>query len=129
MLKLLLLFVLVPLVELWILIETSQLIGIWPTILIVIATGIAGTLLAKLQGLAILYRLSSDLARGILPGSAMFDGVCILMGGAFLLTPGFLTDLCGFALLIPGTRRVIVSYIRRYLQRKLNDGTLQLWWH
>ncbi|MEW5784575.1 MAG: FxsA family protein [Bacillota bacterium] len=125
--KLLLLFILVPLAELWILIELGGLIGTWPTILLVASTGFVGVLLAKSQGLAVLYRMQQDMERGILPGDKLVDGACILVGGAFLLTPGLLTDIFGFTLLVPLTRGWLKAAIRRYLQRKLDSGSFYLW--
>jgi UPF0716 protein FxsA len=127
MIKLFLLFTLVPLVELWLLIEIGGLIGTAPTIIIVASTGFLGVLLARSQGLSIIYRIVDDLNRGALPGEQLFDGACILVGGAFLLTPGLLTDLLGFALLIPLSRRWIKGAVRRFLERRLEMGTLYLW--
>jgi UPF0716 protein FxsA len=127
MLKLFLLFTLLPLIELWVLIELGRWIGTWPTIFLVASTGFAGVLLAKSQGLFVLRKMWADLEQGIIPGDKIFDGVCILLGGALLLTPGLLTDLSGFCLLIPFTRRRIKSTLRRYLQRKLDSGSLNTW--
>lgn len=128
MIKLLLLFTLVPLVELWLLIEIGRLIGSGPTIAVVASTGLIGVLLARSQGLAVLYRMQRDLGQGILPGEQLFDGACILIGGAFLLTPGLLTDLLGFSLLLPVTRGWIKRLVQRCLQRKLDEGGLDLRW-
>lgn len=122
MFRLLLLFTLVPLAELWLLIEIGRRIGTWPAILIVALTGFAGVLLARSQGLSILYRIRDELAQGNLPGEALVDGACILIGGALLLTPGLITDLSGFLLLLPPARRLIKTAARRYLQRKLDSG-------
>jgi UPF0716 protein FxsA len=127
MVKLLVLFTLLPLIELWVLIEIGGLIGTWPTILLVASTGFAGVLLAKSQGLSILRRMQADLEQGIIPGDKLFDGACILVGGALLLTPGLLTDLLGFSLLIPFSRRFFKQGARRFLQRQLERGTLYSW--
>jgi UPF0716 protein FxsA len=127
MYKLLLLFTLVPLIELWLLLEVGKVIGVWPTIIIVASTGFAGVFLAKSQGLWIIYKMQAELAQGIIPGEQLFDGLCVLIGGVVLLTPGLLTDLFGFFLLIPSTRRYFKAAVRRYLQRKLDDGTLLTW--
>jgi UPF0716 protein FxsA len=127
MIKLLLLFTLVPLLELWLLIEVSEVIGAPVTIILVALTGFAGVLLAKSQGLSVLRRMHRDLLDGKLPGEPIFDGVCILLGGAFLLTPGFITDLTGLFLLIPYTRKLIKVAARRIIKRKLERGALHLW--
>lgn len=109
------------------LIELGGLVGTWPTILLVASTGFVGVLLAKSQGLAVLYRMQQDMERGVLPGDKLVDGACILVGGAFLLTPGLLTDLFGFILLVPLTRGWLKGAVRRYLQRKLDGGNFYLW--
>jgi UPF0716 protein FxsA len=124
LLKLLLLFTLVPLIELWLLIEVGRIIGTWPTILIVASTGFAGVWLARSQGFITLFRIRADLEQGIVPGDKLLDGVCILLGGAFLLTPGLLTDLFGFSLLLPFSRRWIKDTGRRFLERRLMYGAL-----
>lgn len=125
-LKLLLLFTVVPLVELWLLIEIGRLIGAWPTVLIVASTGFAGVWLARSQGLLTLFQIRSDLEQGIVPGDKLLDGLCILLGGAFLITPGLLTDLFGFSLLLPFSRRWIKEAGRRFLERRLLYGALIL---
>ncbi|AGL01218.1 FxsA family protein [Desulfoscipio gibsoniae] len=127
LIKLLLLFTLVPLLELWILIKLGGLIGMLPTILIVASTGFAGVLLAKSQGLNVLNRMQQDIKQGILPGNKLIDGVFILVGGAFLITPGLLTDLFGFSLLVPLTRGWLKSAARHYIQQILDSGTVYTW--
>jgi len=124
MIKLLLLFTLVPLLELWILIHVGRWIGAGLTIFLVAATGFLGVLLARSQGLRILYRLRDELENGAMPAGQILDGVCILLGGAFLLTPGLLTDLLGFSLLLPLTRNILKEIARRAISRKLENGTL-----
>ncbi len=126
MFKFFLLFTLVPLGELWLLIEVGKVIGTWPTILLVASTGFFGVMLAKSQGLSTLRRIGADLEQGDLPGDQLFDGAFILVGGAFLLTPGLLTDALGFALLLPFTRNFIKRHVQHYLQRKMDNGTLYI---
>ncbi len=121
---LLLLFTLVPLVELFLLIEVGRVIGTWPTIFLVAATGFFGVMLARSQGLQVLYRMQQDMGRGSLPGEELLDGACILVGGAVLLTPGLITDLLGFALLIPITRTWFKQAAYRMIRRKMKTGTV-----
>ena len=128
MLKYFALFTLVPVLELWLLIEVGKIIGTWPTVLIVASTGFFGVMLAKSQGLSVIRRLTSDMEMGDLPGEQLMDGACILVGGAFLLTPGLVTDALGFSLLIPFTRRFIKNIVRRYLKRKMDEGTFFMFW-
>ena len=101
--RLALLFVGVPLLELFILIQLGQVVGLWPTIGLVVLTGFAGASLARLDGLRTFWKIQERLAKGQLPGSALFDGLAILLGGALLLTPGILTDISGFSFLLPLT--------------------------
>lgn len=126
--KLLLLFIIVPLVELAILVYLGIFIGPWYTpILIVVVTGFMGALLARSQGIATLARIRSSLEQGMIPPDELFNGVLILIGGLVLLTPGILTDILGFALLIPPTRRVIGGWIRGWISRKLQRGEMYYW--
>ncbi len=107
------LFLIVPLIEIWILIQVGQQIGAFPTILLLILMSIAGGILAKREGLAVWTRFRSALSRGEVPSAEAVDGVLVLFGAALLLTPGFLTDVLGLALLIPvsraGVRRVVMK--------------------
>jgi len=112
-----LLFTLVPLVELSLLIELGRRIGLGATIAIVIITGILGAYLAKYEGFRIIFRIRRELSAGRLPTEELLDGVIILSGGLLLLTPGLMTDAIGFLALIPPTR----SYIKRYLKRKFKQ--------
>jgi UPF0716 protein FxsA len=119
-LRLLLLFTIVPLIELFLLVKLGTVIGIAPTILIVIFTGALGAWLARWQGLGVLRRVSEDLAAGRLPADALIDGLLILIAGAVLLTPGLLTDALGFVLLVPQGRAVV----RRAVAARLEQRTV-----
>lgn len=120
------LFIAVPLLELFILIQVGEAVGLWPTIGLVVLTGFLGATLARLEGLRVLLRLRGDLAQGRLPGEALMDGFGVLLGGILLLTPGILTDLLGFAFLIPPTRRWLVKGIRERLERRLEHGAIRV---
>jgi len=124
--RLALLFVGLPLLELFILVRMGEWIGFLPTVGLVVFTGIAGAALARLEGLRTLWSIRGELARGRLPGSALLDGAAILVGGALLLTPGILTDLLGLAFLLPPTRRVLLGRIRRSLEERLRSGALHV---
>ena len=108
---LLLLFLLVPLVEIYLLIKIGGVIGALPTVVLVVLTAVLGAALARYQGLATLQRLQSTMARGEAPAIEMFEGVLLLVGALLLLTPGFLTDLLGFACLLPLTRRALAFWL------------------
>ena len=120
--KLLILFVLVPVTELYILIEVGKKIGSLTTIGIIILTGIIGAYLVKGQGFMILKKIQNDLNEGIMPGDSLIQGAIILAGGIFLLTPGFVTDIIGFIFLIPVSRRVVKKYLLKWLKGKIKEG-------
>ena len=113
----LLAFIGVPLIEIALFIEIGGLIGLWPTIAIVIATAVAGTALIRRQGLNTLQRAQQEMDARRLPVRELFDGICLLFAGALLLTPGFMTDAVGFALLVPSLRRLLGRYVWRALQK------------
>ena len=124
--RLALLFVIVPIVELVLLVQLGQVVGLWPTLGLVLLTGVTGAALARLEGLRVLFQFRRELASGRIPGQALLDGACVLVGGAFLLTPGILTDLAGFALLLPFSRRWIQRRVRGRLERGLAAGTIRV---
>jgi UPF0716 protein FxsA len=99
-----LLFALVPIVEIGIFIEVGGLIGLWPTIAIVILTAAAGTVLLRSQGLAVLRKAQEDLNAGRMPVAQLYHGLLLFFAGALLLTPGFLTDTIGLLLFVPALR-------------------------
>ncbi len=112
--RLLILFIVVPLIELALLVKIGEIIGFWPTIALVVVTGIIGAGLAKTQGLRVFIKIRNELNAGRLPAAEMLDGLLILVGGLVLLTPGLLTDLLGFALMVPAVR----AFLRKYLRKK-----------
>ncbi len=120
--KLLLLFIVVPVVELYILIEVGKKIGSLNTIGIIILTGILGAYLVKSQGFMILKKIQNDLNESILPGNSLIQGAIILAGGILLLTPGFITDIIGFIFLIPISRRMVKKYLLKWLKSKIKEG-------
>lgn len=124
LLRLMLLFILVPLIELAILIYLGTIIGALYTVLIVVATGILGAIMERHQGLAALSRIRSSIMSGIMPANELFDGALILAGGLLLLTPGIITDIVGFAVLVPQTRRIIGRWIRSLIHRRIQSGKI-----
>jgi UPF0716 protein FxsA len=124
--RLALLFVVVPVIELVLLIQLGQVVGLWPTLALVIFTGVTGAALARLEGLRVLFQFQKELTSGQLPGQALLDGISVLVGGAFLLTPGILTDVAGFALLLPLSRRWIQRRVRSGLEGQLKEGTVRV---
>ena len=121
-LRLLLLFTVVPLVELFLLVKLGTVVGVGPTIALVNFTGVLGAWLARQQGLGVLRRLRVELAAGRMPAGALIDGLLILVAGAVLLTPGLLTDALGFVLLVPPSRAVVRRIVAaRFARRKENE--------
>ena len=124
--RLLLLFTLVPIVELAVLIEIGQHLGVLPTVALVLATGALGATLARREGIQAFHRLRDSIGQGSFPGEAILDGVLILGGGLLLLTPGILTDLLGFAALVPTTRYFIKYYLKTAIERRIRSGSIQV---
>jgi UPF0716 protein FxsA len=118
---LLILFIAIPVVELYILIEVGKKIGSLTTIGIIILTGILGTYLIKSQGFMILRKIQNDLNEGIVPGDSLIQGAIILLGGVLLLTPGFITDITGFIFLIPAGRKIVKKYLLKWVKGKIKE--------
>jgi UPF0716 protein FxsA len=114
--RLLALFICVPLIELMLLIQLGQWVGLGPTIALVVVTGFLGATLARQQGFRVWTKIQMELQAGRMPASDMIDGLLILIGGIVLLTPGLLTDFCGFALMIPQVRRWLKSRLEKRFQ-------------
>jgi UPF0716 protein FxsA len=123
---LLLLFIVVPLIELYLLLFVGSQIGFWPTVGIVLVTGTLGAALAKREGLRVWHSYREALSQGRLPDEGIVGGLLVLLGGALLITPGMLTDVVGFLLLVPQTRRFVADRIRAVISKKLNDGVVQV---
>lgn len=123
--KLLLIFVGIPLLELALLIWIGNNLGFWYTMAAVIATGVLGATLAKLEGLRVVHQIRSELLQGRMPVGRLLDGFLVLVGGITLLTPGFLTDLLGFLLLVPVTRAGFKHFLRRRLERMAQTRSVE----
>src|SRR5690606_16544492 len=114
--------IIVPVVELWVLLTVGGWIGAWYTVGLVIITGFIGAWLTKREGLQTVNLIRLQLSKGHMPGMALLDGACILIGGATLLTPGFITDVFGFLLLIPYTRNIVKAWLVRFFDRWIKHG-------
>ena len=112
-------FILVPLAELAVLIAVGDVIGLWPTLLLLLVVSVAGAWLAKREGLAAWRRFQLALAEARVPTVEVADGAMILLAGALLLTPGFLTDVAGILLLLPPTRAMVRRLAPRLAERRL----------
>ncbi len=124
--KLLLLFTVVPLCEFYLLLTIDELIGLWPTVALVLCTGVVGAWLARAEGLRVLRHWQRSLVRGKVPEDGVLGGVLILVGGVLLVTPGVMTDIVGLLLLIPPTRRTIATMIRAQMEKRIRDGRIKV---
>jgi UPF0716 protein FxsA len=123
--KLIFLFTLIPIIELYVLIEAGTQIGVGATIALIFLTGVAGAYLARSQGFQLINRIQNDLNAGRIPAGEMLDGAMILAGGLLLLTPGFCTDLFGFTLLTPATRSIFKKWAHHWLEKKIERGEIR----
>ena len=115
---LLILFIGVPIAEIAIFIQAGERFGVWATFCLVVLTAILGTTLLRHQGLRALHRVQESLNHGEMPIGAVFTGLCLLVAGALLLTPGFLSDGVGLALFVPGIRKAIGSGLANLLMSR-----------
>ena len=125
LLKLLILFIVLPLLDLWLLFTLADgIVSFGITVGLVVATGIIGASLARRQGLAAWRNFNAELGRGGLPADAMLDGVLILLAGAVLITPGLITDALGLALLVPPVRRFVRGRLVKRLMSRIQIQTV-----
>lgn len=125
---LLLIFIVVPLIELFVIIEVGQAIGVWPTIALLFASAILGSVLLRSQGRAVWRRFNAALAERRVPHREVFDGAMVILGGALLLTPGFVTDCFGLLLLIPPSRAAIRGLASKLLIGRVALGGRAAYW-
>jgi UPF0716 protein FxsA len=110
-------FVIVPLAEIALLIEVGAWLGVWPTLALVVLSAIVGTWMLRRQGFGVLARAQRLLEQGAMPVSEVFEGFCLLVAGALLLTPGFITDVVGAVLILPPVRALLYRRLGHYLER------------
>jgi UPF0716 protein FxsA len=123
LLALLALFILVPLAELYVILKVGDAIGAVWTILLLAADSVLGSVLLRAQGRTVWRRFNSALAEGKMPHREVLDGVLVIFGGAFLITPGFLTDIVGLVLLIPPSRALVRRLLASRLGRRIVVST------
>ncbi|WP_243386073.1 FxsA family protein [Bacillus kexueae] len=123
---LLLFLIIVPALEIGLLLFSGRTLGVLPTILLIILTGVLGAYLAKKQGIHTLRKVQEEMSYGRLPGDAIIDGLCILVGGVVLLTPGFITDAIGFILLFPQSRNLLKPLIQRIIKNIVDKNHITI---
>jgi len=124
-LRLFFLFTIVPAVELFLLIKVGQKIGAGNTILLILFTGLLGAFYARQQGLRVMSNIQWKVDQGQVPGDDLINGAMLLVGGALLITPGFITDLLGFSLIFPLTREVLKGFVKKQIDRKIREGRVR----
>ena len=127
--RLALLFIGLPLLELYILIKIGGYLGAFLTIALIIFTGIVGLLLARLEGLRTLRQIRQNLSQGIVPAEEMVDSVLIFVGGVLFVVPGVIPDFAALVLLIPFTRTIFKRWLRRRFDRAVERGNVRLQYH
>lgn len=120
----LVLVLLLPILEIFVMIQVGGWIGAGPTVLLIVLAAVAGSLLLRRQGLATLRRAQESLDRGELPVGAVFEGFCVVAGAILLIVPGFLTDIAGILLLVPFLRDALGRWL---LNRVRADGSMRVW--
>lgn len=121
-----LLIIIIPAIDIGVLLVSGKTLGVFPTIALIIVTGVVGAYLAKREGLQTIKRAQEQLAYGQIPGESVLDGICILIGGTLLLTPGFITDLVGFLLLFPPSRKPFKFFMIKALRKRIERGNIKI---
>lgn len=127
MLPLFLLFIFIPAVELYFLIQAGEVIGGFNTFMLVVLTGIIGAGLAKSQGQLILMKIQKEMAEGRTPADQMIHGLLVFVGGLLLLTPGFFTDFFGLSLIFPLTRKFYINSVKRGFEAQMKSGKVKFY--
>lgn len=117
--RLFLLFTIVPAIELYLLLWVGSHLGILATVALIITTGAVGSFMARREGLSLLHKLQTDAQRGIPPADRLIEGLLVLIGGVLLITPGVLTDVVGFSLIFPFTRQALAPVLRRAVMSRV----------
>jgi UPF0716 protein FxsA len=117
-----LIFILIPLAELYVIIQVGQAIGLIPTLVLLLLDALLGSMLLRHQGRAAWIQFNRALAENRLPHKEVFDGILVILGGALLLSPGFITDIFGLVLLIPPTRAIVRGITSRIVRRRMAIG-------
>jgi UPF0716 protein FxsA len=120
------LLILIPAADIGILLFSGKTIGVLPTIACIILTGVIGAYLAKREGLETIRKAQAQLRNGQIPGEAVIDGICILIGGTLLITPGFITDILGFLMLFPITRKPFKWGMKKFFRKWMNRGKIKI---
>ncbi|MGE7661673.1 FxsA family protein [Peribacillus sp. NPDC097197] len=128
--KYFLLFIIaMPIIEIIVLLLSGNLIGFWPTLFLIVATGLIGAYLAKSQGMEIWKKAQGQVRQGMMPGNEIVDGICIFIGSALLLSPGLISDILGLILVFPPTRNLLKPIVIRIMMNRMNKGKVTIIQH
>ncbi|MCR8843662.1 FxsA family protein [Paenibacillus sp. SC116] len=122
----LLLLVLIPAMEIWGFIFVSGQIGGWNTFLLVIVTAIIGVLITRHEAAQVWGDVQQQMQSGQIPGRKLVEGLCVMLGGILLLTPGFVTDIIGFTMVFPLTRPIYRHYMLKWIEKKMQNGNFHI---
>ncbi|MBO0996237.1 membrane protein FxsA [Bacillus sp. SD075] len=115
-----------PVVEIIVLLLSGNLIGFWPTLFLIVATGLIGAYLAKRQGMETWKKAQEQIRYGMMPGNEIIDGICIFIGAALLLSPGLISDIMGLILVFPPTRNLLKPIVIRFMMNRMNKGKVTI---
>ncbi|MDQ7864954.1 FxsA family protein [Peribacillus frigoritolerans] len=115
-----------PVVEIIVLLLSGNLIGFWPTLFLIVATGLIGAYLAKRQGMETWKKAQEQIRYGMMPGNEIIDGICIFIGAALLLSPGLISDIMGLILVFPPTRNLLKPIVIRFIMNRMNKGKVTI---
>ena len=116
------LIIVLPAMEIAVLLLSGHLIGVWFTLLLILVAGALGLFLAKRQGMETWRKAQEQMQYGYMPGNEIIDGICILIGGVFLVLPGLISDVVGIILLLPFTRNILKPFVIRFIMNRMNRG-------
>ncbi|MEY9868669.1 UPF0716 protein FxsA [Peribacillus sp. B2I2] len=125
--KYFLLFIIaMPVVEIIVLLLSGNMIGFWPTLFLIVATGLIGAYLAKRQGMETWKKAQEQIRYGMMPGNEIIDGICIFIGAALLLSPGLISDIMGLILVFLPTRNLLKPIVIRFIMNRMNKGKVTI---
>ena len=124
--KLFILFTVIPAIDLYLLIKIGGIIGAGPALAIAVGVGLVGAWLARREGVRVLREWQAAVVRGEMPREGVTSSLLVLVGGVFLIAPGFLTDIVGLLLLIPPTRRLVAGWLAAWAQKRLEAHTVEM---
>lgn len=121
---LLITFIIVPIIEIALFIWTDGQLGIWAVIVLILLTGILGTIIVRYEGIQTMRRAQTSIQGGDIPKDEILEGICLLIGSVLLITPGFFTDIVGFFVVFPLTRKPFIRLIKKVIAKKIAKGTI-----